>query len=140
MSSSAVRLAESYSSATRTYSSCLCSASPNYSLFLFPHLLVRVVELDADVLPELVAVAEEDDSEVAATEEPASETSAKMAMSSAGTLELQVGHETCAVLTILKLDVDPQPRPFHAKVQLMLLLAVLRAPSPSSTCLAPHTI
>ena len=107
MSSSAVRLAESYSSATRTYSSCLCSASPNYSLFLFPHLLVRVVELDADVLPELVAVAEEDDSEVAATEEPASETSAKMAMSSAGTLELHVGHETCAVLTILKLDVEP---------------------------------
>ena len=107
MSSSAVRLAESYSSATRTYSSCLCSASPNYSLFRFPHLLVRVVELDADVLPELVAVAEEDDSEVAATEEPASETSAKMAMSSAGTLELQVGHERCAVLTILKLDVEP---------------------------------
>ena len=107
MSSSAVRLAESYSSATRTYSSCLCSASPHYSLFLFPHLLERVVELDADVLPELVAVAEEDDSEVAATEEPASETSAKMAMSSAGTVELQVvGHETCAVLTILKLDVE----------------------------------
>ena len=59
------------------------------------------------MLPELVAVAEEDDSEVAATEEPASETSAKMAMSSAGTLELHVGHETCAVLTILKLDVEP---------------------------------
>ena len=93
-------MSNSNSSATRTYSSCLCSASPNYSLFLFPHLLVRVVELDADVLPELVAVAEEDDSEVA-------ETSAKMAMSSAGTLELQVGHETCAVLTIVKLDVEP---------------------------------
>ena len=42
--------------------------------------------------------------EVAATEESASEKSAKMTMSSAGTLELQVGHETCAVLTIFKLD------------------------------------
>ena len=113
MSSSAVRLAESYSSATCTYSSCLCSASPNYSLFLFPHLLVRVVELDADILPELVeldahhSAVHMDHSEVAATEEASSETSAKMAMSSAGTLELHVGHETCAVLTILKLDVVP---------------------------------
>ena len=97
-------MSNSNSSATRTYSSCLCSASPNYSLFLFPHLLVRVVELDADVLPELVAVAEVDAVEVAATEESASETSAKMAMSSAGTLELHVGHETCAVLTIMKLE------------------------------------
>ena len=114
MSSITIHLEESYPSAICTYSSCLFSASPIYFLFPFPHLLIRVVEVDADILPELVELDAHhshvamDHSEVAVTEEASSETSAKMAMSSAGTVELQVvGHETCAVLTILKLDVEP---------------------------------
>ena len=94
-------------------SECYTHISASSILFFpfFPHLLTRVVELDADILPELVeldahhSAVHMDHSEVAATEEASSETSAKMAMSSAGTVEVQVvGHEACAVLTIFKLD------------------------------------